>query len=109
MGLDRDDTVVRRRLRQKLEFIADEVIDSTPPTESEVRAWLDAHPDAFGGEPQLSFRQVYVRTDLGARDARAEAERLLERLRVAGPQVAADRLGDVSMLPPRCRSGRSAR
>ena len=35
MGLDRDDTIVRRRLRQKLEFLIEDAGDLAPPTDAE--------------------------------------------------------------------------
>jgi hypothetical protein len=44
MGLDRDGTIIRRRLRQKLEFMAEDTINATPPTDTELQAWLDQHP-----------------------------------------------------------------
>jgi len=60
LGLDRDDTVIRRRLRQKLEFVAEDTFDAAPATEAELQAWLDAHPDAFRTDAQVAFRQVYL-------------------------------------------------
>lgn len=98
LGLDRDDTVIRQRLRQKLEFLSGDEAASAPPTDAEVEAWLKAHPDAFGGELSLSFRQVFVRADRG-KDAGQEAERTLSRLRAAGPGAASADLGDATMLP----------
>src|SRR5690242_3958293 len=38
-GLDRDDAIIRRRLRQKLEFLAEDALDETPPTDSELQTW----------------------------------------------------------------------
>jgi len=35
MGLDRDDTIIRRRLRQKFEFLVDEAVESSPPSDAE--------------------------------------------------------------------------
>jgi hypothetical protein len=51
LGLDRDDTIIRRRLRQKLEFMAEDAIDATPPIDADLQSWLDAHPDTFRLEP----------------------------------------------------------
>src|SRR3972149_5681562 len=34
MGLDRDDTIIRRRLRQKLEFLVEDAASSSPPPEA---------------------------------------------------------------------------
>ena len=45
-GLDRDDVVIRRRVRQKMEFLAEEI--SIPePSESELAAFLADNPDRF--------------------------------------------------------------
>jgi hypothetical protein len=60
LGLDRDDTIIRRRIRQKLEFIAEDLTSQVEPTEAELVAYLAAHPDHFRIAPRLSFRQVYV-------------------------------------------------
>ena len=43
-GLDRDDTVIRRRLRQKLEFLIEDATASATPSDEELREWLEAHP-----------------------------------------------------------------
>ena len=42
MGLDRDDTVIRRRLRQKLEFLVEDSLDAAPVTDADLQAWLEA-------------------------------------------------------------------
>lgn len=100
LGLDLDDAVIRRRLRQKLEFLVEETTVPAPPTDAQIQAWASAHPDAFGAEPRLSFRQVYVSRDRrGAGAARAEAEALLLRLRAGGPRIPTDGLGDPTLLP----------
>jgi hypothetical protein len=98
-GLDRDDTIIRRRLRQKLEFLAEDAADQAPPTDAEVQGWLEAHPDAFRTESQVAFRQVLVSRERRGTGAPAEAERLLTRLRAAGPGADAAHLGDPTMLP----------
>jgi hypothetical protein len=99
MGLEREDTVIRRRLRQKIEFLLVDETSATPATDADLQAWLARHPEAFRAEPQVAFRQVFVRPERRGASARADAERLLARLRAAGPDATTDRLGDVSMLP----------
>jgi parvulin-like peptidyl-prolyl cis-trans isomerase-like protein len=98
LGLDRDDTVVRRRLRQKLEFLAEDAPD--PPTDAQLAEWLDRHRAAYQAEPRVALRQVYLSVERRGPAARADAERLLTRLRTAGPQAAHAAIGDASMLPP---------
>ena len=99
MGLDRDDTIIRRRLRQKLEFLVEDASSSSPPTDAELEAWLQKHPQSFRAEPQLAFRQVYVSPERRGASAGKDAEKLLARLRARGKDAATDGLGDASMLP----------
>lgn len=47
LGLDRDDTQVRRRLRQRMEFAAEASVPATPPTEAELENFLRANPARF--------------------------------------------------------------
>ena len=99
LGLDRDDTIIRRRLRQKLEFLVEDTVEATPPTAAELQAWLDKHPELFRGEPQVALRQVFVDVQRRGAAAQAEAQRLLARLRGAGPDAPFAGLGDATMLP----------
>jgi len=99
MGLDRDDIVIKRRLRQKLEFLLVDDAAAAPPTEAELKAWLERHPETFRVEPQLSFRQVLLRPERRGASAAADATKLLAKLRSAGPDVDTADLGDASMLP----------
>ncbi len=99
MGLDKDDTIIRRRLRQKLEFLVEDAVDQVPPSDAELREWLEKHPEAFRAESRVALRQVYVSTERRGASARADAEKLLARLRAAGVDAKIDALGDPSMLP----------
>jgi parvulin-like peptidyl-prolyl isomerase len=99
MGLDRDDTIIRRRLRQKMEFLVEDAVDQAPATDAELRVWLDEHPDLFQAEPRVALRQVYLSTEKRGARADTDAEKLLARLRAAGTGARADALGDASMLP----------
>ncbi|MEZ5461335.1 peptidyl-prolyl cis-trans isomerase [Dokdonella sp.] len=58
LGLDVNDQVIRRRVMQKIEFLAE---GATPqvPTPAELQAWLDAHPDDYQIEPRYSLTQIY--------------------------------------------------
>ena len=69
MGLDKDDAVVRRRIRQKMEFVADMVAD-VEPTDAELKSFVAEHPEWFREEPRFSFDQVYF-GDAGVPDADA--------------------------------------
>ncbi len=60
LGLDRDDTVIRRRLRQKMEFLGDVGASALAPDEAALRAHFEAHPDRFTPDPRVTFRQVFL-------------------------------------------------
>jgi len=99
MGLDRDDTIIRRRLRQKLEFLLVQEAGSAPPTDAELQTWLDKHPDTFRVDPRIAFRQVYLSPNHRGASLRADADKVLAKLRAAGPEAAIERVGDGTMLP----------
>lgn len=71
MGLDRDDTIIRRRLRQKLEFLTEDALEALNPTDADLRSYLKDHPDAFRVEPRVAFRQVFWTRAAAARPRRA--------------------------------------
>ena len=98
-GLDRDDTVIRRRLRQKLEFLVEDAAEAAPPTEEELQAWFTVHADAFRTEPRLAFRQVYLSRERRGAKVEADAAAILARLNAAGPGAQSDDVGDSTMLP----------
>ena len=59
-GLDRGDVIVRRRLVQKMQFVAAEEQESREPTEATLTAWLGAHADRYSDGARLSFEHIFV-------------------------------------------------
>lgn len=60
MGLDRDDAVVRRRIRQKMEFVAD-LAGEVEPTDAELQAFVADRSEWFRSEGRVSFEHIYFR------------------------------------------------
>jgi hypothetical protein len=98
-GLDRDDTVIRRRLRQKLEFLVEDAAEAKAPTDDELKAWLEANSEQFRTEPRIAFRQVFVSRDRRGASADADAASILARLKANGAAARTDNVGDSTMLP----------
>ena len=98
LGLDRDDTIIRRRLQQKVEFVSDEAAALAKPGDEELAAYLAAHADAFRTDPRVTFEQVYLDPAKRPATLDADAKRLLDALNSAkgSPDVA--RAGDRLML-----------
>jgi hypothetical protein len=99
MGLDADDTIIRRRLRQKLEFVVEDAAAAAPLTDQELERYLADHPEKFELEPRVSLRQVYVSRDRRGEAAEADATGILDRLRALGPDAGIDQVGDSLMVP----------
>jgi hypothetical protein len=100
MGLDQDDTVIRRRLRQKMEFISQGIADAAEPADAELEAYLERHAGKFASPAEISFRQVYLSRERRGERVRADAEKLLRELQAGrGPADPAG-AGDPTLLPP---------
>ena len=96
LGLDRDDPVIRSRVRLKMEVIGDG--PETEIAEAELQAWLDAYPDRYATPARYDMRQVFFAPDEHAAPhdtALASALRDLQR----EPEGDAGALGDQTLLP----------
>ncbi len=100
LGLDRDDTIIRRRLRQKLEFVANDTATRNDPNDGELKEFLAEHPDLFRFEPRFSFRQIYLNPDRRHGTLRQDATRLLAQVNQAGTVLDFQQLGDTTLLSP---------
>jgi hypothetical protein len=58
-GLDRDDFVIRRRVRQKMEFLAEDMA-AAEPSDEELAAYLASNPERFRTEDRLTFHHVFL-------------------------------------------------
>jgi len=99
MGLDKDDTIVRRRLRQKFEFLIEDVEAASAPSDRDLQDWMDKNPSKFSTEPKFSFLQIYLNVSVRGEDASADAANLLARLNNADEKVNPSELGDATLLP----------
>ena len=98
LGLEADDTVIRRRLRQKMEFLSDAASETLNPTEAELAEYLNAHADKFAIEPAVAFRQIYFNPERRGDKASDDATNALEVLR-SDPSLDPASVGDATLLP----------
>ncbi|MDY6949357.1 MAG: peptidylprolyl isomerase [Pseudomonadota bacterium] len=96
MGLDADDTIVRRRMRQKLEFLAEDAEAGEEPTDEQLADWLAGHAADYRLPERISFRHVMASADARGARMNEAATALLKQLRSGAD---ASGLGDPSMLP----------
>ncbi len=98
IGLDENDTIVRRRLAQKLEFLAEDLAARIEPTDAELEAYFVEHRTQYELPLRLSFTHVYFNSDR-RENARADAEYVLAELEAdAEPPSRAPERGDRFML-----------
>jgi len=100
IGLDRDDAVIRRRMRQKMEFIFEDITARSEPTDEDLNAFMKKHPEGYLVDPQISFRQVYINADKRGRNAEADALQVLGQLNSGADP---DSVGDPFLLEPEIR------
>ncbi len=96
-GLDRDDVVVRRRVRQKMEFLAEEI--AVPePTEQQLAVYRAENPELFRGEDRLTFRQIFLSSSRSAETMDSEAKRISTLLSGSDTELDTTSLGDPFLL-----------
>ena len=80
LGLDNDDTIIRRRLAQKMSFL----LKSTGPveevTEGDLEAFVAQNPELFAEPATLDFHQVFFSSDMRS-DPLGDAALALQDLR----------------------------
>jgi hypothetical protein len=94
MGLDRDDPIIRRRLKQKLDFLTEDEADLLEPGSDVLAAFLGAHAESFREPPRSTFEQVFASRDRRGEETEAVARRWLAALE-SGETVD----GDPTLLP----------
>jgi len=96
MGLDRDDQLIRRRVRQRVESLAESMHGAAEPSDAVLQGYLDQHGKRFASPPRLTFRQVYLGASAGA-----DTPALLAQLEKVGDSDAAADLGRATQLEAR--------
>jgi hypothetical protein len=99
MGLDKNDTIVRRRMAQKMQFLAEDVATAHEPSTDELRTWFDANTEKFALPGRVTFRHLYFSPD--RRGPRAHENAMSALARLAGQPEDSERavsIGDPFMF-----------
>lgn len=99
LGLDRDDEIIKRRLAQKMDFLAADLAAIMEPSKADLRAWFSKNADRFALPAHMNFRHLYFSPDkrgTAARDAAAAALTLIEGKPADSAEVAS--VGDPFMF-----------
>jgi hypothetical protein len=87
LGLDQNDTIVKRRMVQKMEFLIEDLADLREPARTDLETWFARHADRFAEPVRITFRHLYFSPDRrgGRAQAREAAADALARLGSAAP------------------------
>ena len=96
-GLDGDDVIIRRRVRQKMEFLAEDM--SVPePSDEQLAAYLASSSERFRAEDQFTFHQVFLSATRRANTIESDSKQVASILARADGAVDATVLGDPFLL-----------
>ena len=99
MGLNQHDQVIRRRLAQKLEFLAKDLVALTPPTEAELQSYFDENQARYQQPVLYTFTQVFIDPDKRGDATLEDAEVIKQTLILKGDDIAdVGAFGDDFML-----------
>ena len=102
--MDKDDTIIRRRLRQKMEFVTDDVAALAEPTDDELSTYLKEHAEAFRMQPLFTFSHIYLNPERRGENLARDARQLLSQLEQAGAKADLSKLGDPFLLEHKFKS-----
>ncbi len=91
LGLERDDTIIRRRLAQKMEFLSEDLGTLVEPGDGELREFFAARQADFAEPARVSFTHIYFSPDQRGAAAAADAELVLAELQAANVIDAGER------------------
>jgi parvulin-like peptidyl-prolyl isomerase len=96
-GLDRDDSVIRRRVRQKMEFLAEDMA-AAEPSDEQLAGYLTSHPERFRTEDRLTFHQIFLSATRRGSALESDAKQMAETLVRASAPVEMSTIGDAFLL-----------
>lgn len=80
LGLDRDDSIVRQRLAQKMEFLTADLVGAAEPPEAALQAYFATNAARYARPARFSFRHVYFSREKRGPGAEAAAHEALTAL-----------------------------
>lgn len=96
-GLDRDDFVIRRRVRQKMEFLAEDMA-AAEPSDEQLAAYLASNPERFRTEDRLTFHHIFLSATRRGNALDSDTKKIAETLVHASAPVDTATIGDPFLL-----------
>lgn len=84
MGMDQNDVIVRRRLRQKMEFFTTSAAAMVEPEEEDLKQYLQQNADKYKADNRYSFEQVYISSDRSPQELKHRLSETKQALMLGG-------------------------
>jgi hypothetical protein len=81
LGLDQNDTILRRRLMQKMEFLSNDLAELNQPDETELNEYFIDNQDKYELPARISFTHIYFSMDKRGAKASEYAKNVLLELK----------------------------
>lgn len=107
LGLGEDDTIIRRRLAQKMRFIIEDVDAPELPSDAVLKAWFDTNIDDFVSPETRSFSHIYFSPETHGETIEKTALGALGKILLRNPPTDWKTLGDPFMLKRQFRDLRA--
>jgi len=105
MGLDENDTIFRRRMQQKLEFLLEPSTEELTPKAGELEAYFERHAEAYKTPVMVEFEQLFFRSDKNGDAGEQAAANALEKLSADPEAAETTMIGDPTILPAKMDLG----
>jgi peptidyl-prolyl cis-trans isomerase C len=80
MGLDKDDTIVKRRMAQKMEFLSEDMATAHEPSTKELKEWFTRNSQKFALPDRTTFRHLFFAFDRRGQNAQIDAVSALAKI-----------------------------
>jgi len=98
LGVDQGDSVIRRRVRQKMDLLADDLAIAGDVPEVELEAFYSDHKESYAEPARYDFQQVFFSTERRGDSLAADVARVLTDLQSGNATGDLQFLGDPSLL-----------
>jgi hypothetical protein len=82
LGLDRDDTILRRRLMQKMEFLSNDLAELNQPDDTALNKYFLDNQEKYELPPRITFTHIYFSWDKRGAKVFEDAKSVLAGLNV---------------------------
>ena len=102
LGLDQGDTTVNLRLRQKMDYMLEDLASVKQPTEAELKGYYSNHQDDYVAPSVYNFKQIFISSDKTDQELKNSVSSIRAQI-----ENNTQPTGEVSMLPEEAKQASS--